>query len=296
MKTLLETFKQDKLLFPHHLEIVDIKDCYRFDDVYPNGDWGLVDSYARDLNRYKNEVKNNFRSELFNMPTLARLSKRKLVIIDGNNRITAMKEIHKKGLIVAKVHNQMDIYEQADLFLDLNEKSSKVTLKQRFKAKVFMGDPESCEVYRILESFNIHVDGVIDGNIPIKNIGDIMQVHRKGNLVKVLSTLLRAFEEYVGDKIQHRFIVHRNTLRAVHQFYDMFKDTSDEDTLVDRLQQNRQRTKERLVTPMSLADNLEHARRLDKFGGISYMLEIYNYGFKGSKRLTPTKSIWKYTS
>ena len=296
MKTLLETFKQDKLLFPHHLEIVDIKDCYRFDDVYPNGDWGLVDSYARDLNRYKNEVKNNFRSELFNMPTLARLSKRKLVIIDGNNRITAMKEIHKKGLIVAKVHNQMDIYEQADLFLDLNEKSSKVTLKQRFKAKVFMGDPESCEVYRILESFNIHVDGVIDGNIPIKNIGDIMQVHRKGNLVKVLSTLLRAFEEYVGDKIQHRFIVHRNTLRAVHQFYDMFKDTSDEDTLVDRLQQNRQRTKERLVTPMSLADNLEHARRLDKFGGISYMLEIYNYGFKGSIRLTPTKSIWKYTS
>ena len=207
-----------------------------------------------------------------------------------------MKEIHKKGLIVAKVHNQMDIYEQADLFLDLNEKSSKVTLKQRFKAKVFMGDPESCEVYRILESFNIHVDGVIDGNIPIKNIGDIMQVHSKGNLVKVLSTLLRAFEEYVGDKIQHRFIVHRNTLRAVHQFYDMFKDTSDDDTLVDRLQQNRQRTKERLVTPMSLADNLEHARRLDKFGGISYMLEIYNYGFKGSKRLTPTKSIWKYTS
>ena len=61
MKTLLETFKQDKLLFPHHLEIVDIKDCYRFDDVYPNGDWGLVDSYARDLNKYKNEVKNNFR-------------------------------------------------------------------------------------------------------------------------------------------------------------------------------------------------------------------------------------------
>ena len=296
MENILKNYKQEELLFDHHLEVVDIKDCYRFDEVYPNGDWGLVDSYARDLNKFKDEIKEDFRPELFGIPTLARISKKKLVIIDGNNRITAMKEIKKKGLIVAKVHNDMDIYTQADLFLDLNEKSSKVNLKQRFKAKVFMGEPLACEVYRILESFNIHVDGVIDGDIPIKNIGDIMQVHRKGNLIKVLSTLLRAFEEYVGDKIQHRFIVHRNTLRAVHQFYDMFKDTSDEDTLVDRLKQNRQRTKERLVTPMSLADNLEHARRLDRFGGISYMLEIYNYGFKGSKRLTPTRSIWKYTN
>jgi len=294
MKTVLE--KKDGLLFDHHLEVVDIKDCYRFDEVYPNGDWGLVDSYARDLNKFKDEIKEDFRPELFGIPTLARLSKRKLVIIDGNNRITAMKEIHKKGLIIAKVYDDMNIYTQADLFLDLNEKSSKVTLKQRFKAKVFMGDEKSCEVYKILESFNIHVDGVIDGDIPIKNIGDIMQVHRKGNLVKVLSTLLRAFDKYIGDEVQHKFIVHRNTLRAVNQFYKLFPDSSDEDTLVDRMQQAKRGTNEPLVIPMSLADNLEHARRLDKFGGVSYMLEIYNYGLIGSKRLAPSKSIWKYTN
>jgi len=295
MKTLLENYKQDKLLFPHHLEIVDIKDCYRFDDVYPNGDWGLVDSYARDLNRYKNEVKNNFRSELFNMPTLARLSKRKLVIIDGNNRITAMKEIHKKGLIVAKVHNQMDIYEQADLFLDLNEKSSKVTLKQRFKAKVFMGDPESCEVYRILESFKIHVEGVIDGDIPIKNLGDILLIYRQGNLVKVLSTLLRAFDKYIGDKDEHHMIVTRNNLRAVNWFYKLFPDTSDEDTLVSRMRQKKRGSEEPLVTPMRLNDTCERARRFDKHGGASYVLELNNYGLVGSSRLAPPTSLWRYT-
>ena len=296
MKSILENYKQDKLLFNHHLEIVDIKDCYRFDEVYPNGDWGLVDSYARDLNKYKNEVKNNFRSELFNMPTLARLSKRKLVIIDGNNRITAMKEIHKKGLIVAKVHNQMGIYEQADLFLDLNEKSSKVTLKQRFKAKVFMGDTEACEVYRILESFKIHVEGVIDGDIPIKNLGDILLIYRQGNLVKVLSTLLRAFDKYIGDEDEHHMIVTRNNLRAVNWFYKTFSDTSDEDTLVGRMQQKKRGSEEVLVTPMRLNDTCERARRFDKKGGASYVLEIYNYGLIGSKRLVPPPLMWTYTN
>ena len=293
MKTLI---KKPELLVEDFVKSIDIKDCARFSDIYPKvGKY--VSGYDRGLNSIVKEIEESFRPELFSMPTLAKIThkKYKYVIIDGNNRITALKRIWKSGLINAKVLENQSPNEQAQLYLDLNEKRGNVSFKERFKARVFMEDEDAIQIVKTCMKYQVSIPDVIPTGI-VSTIGlhDLHTCHKNGTLDRVLNTLMNGFEEFVSDESQSKYILHRPSLRVMNNFYRLFPDSSNVDHLVNRLQSKRLRTDEWLITPIELITQLKQNQAMGG-NGVPVVLDIYNYTLNGSSRLTPTVNLWKYT-
>ena len=283
---------------PEKLEVgemadVNINDCVAFSKAFPRvGKY--VNGYDRDLEMVK-KIKANFKKVLFGRPVVKRINhtKYKYVIIDGNNRITALKQLkNQPDVIEVQVLDAETTDEEVMTFLDLNLELRRLSFKEQFKAKLFMEQQEAVDIYLQLKEHGISVAGIDSKHTDkvLTSLWDFQQAFRKSPKATdtFLEVMIKAFPEYFDDDDQETYIFSSRNIRAGSTFFRDNPEAKPE-RMIEKLQKLTNHAiknkRVRKYTPNKLQSKVERWYSLDNSNGATAYHKIYNEDLGGSYKL-----------
>jgi|5B_taG_2_1085324.scaffolds.fasta_scaffold07604_3 hypothetical protein len=275
-------------------EWVNINDCVAFSKAFPKvGKY--VKGYDRALDKIT-EIEKDFNPRLFGRPIVTKVNhtKYKYVIIDGNNRISALKLLHKKtgGLVEVEVIETKTTAEEVQAFLDVNLRLRRLSFKEQFRARLFMEEPEAVGIYLQLKKYGISVKGIDDvlTDKVLVSLWDYQNAYKRNPVAchKYIQTMNEAFEEYFDDDDQETYIFSSKNIRAGTSFFNNHPEAKVS-RMVEKLKKmTRHATKEKNVrkyTPNKLHSLIEQWYSLDGQNGSTTYYKIYNEDMMGSDKL-----------
>ena len=292
LKTLTKTKNSDRLIVGE-TDWVDVKDCVPFSKAFPKvGKY--VKGYDRELEMVST-IKANFKPHLFGRPIVTRIkhAKYKYVIIDGNNRISALKKLkNQPDIIEVQIMETNSIQDEVQAFLDLNLELRRLSFKEQFKARLYKEEPEAEAIHLLLKQFGISVKGVDEvlTDKVLVSLWDFQQAFRKcpEACKKYLQTMDGAFSEYFDDDEQETYIYASRQIRAGTTFYRIYPEAKPKRMIEKLKKMIRHSVKNKLVrkyTPNKLQSSVEKWYSLDGRSGSTAYRGIYNEDLGGSDKL-----------
>ena len=291
---------------------VNINDCVPYSKAFPKGG-KFVKGYDRKMQKTKyynvstNSVASivkDFKPHLFGRPIVVKVkhAKYKYVIVDGNHRIEALKQLKKNGgLIEVQILEPNSVADEVMAFLDVNLKLRRLTFKEQFNARLFKEEEKAVGLYLQLQKYGVSIIG-IDEKLTERTLDALWDFHQayekdSQSTDKCLETLTNAFDDYFSTT-EWKYILSSRVIRAVSRFYKAFPDSAEVERLVKKLTKmelDERGKKVRKYTPNKLQALVESVYSIDKNNGATAILKFYNEDLKGSKRLEINKPIVPYT-
>ena len=292
LKTLTKTKKSDRLIVGE-TEWVDVKDCVPYSKAFPK-QGKYVKGYDRKLEMV-NKIKGYFKPHLFGRPIVTRIehSKYKYVIIDGNNRISALKQLKKQPTIIeVQIIKTKSIHDEVQAFLDVNHESRRLSFKEQFRARLHREEREAEAIHLLLKKFGISVKDV-DEKLTDKvltSLWDFQQAYRKNPKATetFVEVMIKAFSEYFDDDAQETYIFSSRNIRAGTTFFRDNPEAKPE-RMIEKLQKLTNHAiknkRVRKYTPNKLQSKVERWYSLDNSNGATAYHKIYNEDLGGSYKL-----------
>ena len=292
LNTLTRTKKSDRLIVGE-TEWVDVKDCVPFSKAFPKvGKY--VKGYDRELETV-DKIKRDFKPHLFGRPLVTRIehAKYKYVIIDGNNRVSALRKLKDQpDIFEAQIMETDSIHEEVQAFLDLNLESKRLSFKEQFKARLYREEPEAVAIYLLLKHFGISVKGV-DEKLTDKvltSLWDFQMAYRKDPKAThtFLEVMIKAFPEYFDDDDQEAYIFSSRNIRAGTTFFRLHPEAKPKRMIEKLNKMVKHSVKNKLVrkyTPNKVYSLVEKWYSLDRRNGATAYRDIYNEDLGGSDKL-----------
>lgn len=121
-------------------------------------------SYQRDeIPRHVKEIAQSFDLERFGVPELASREDGTYAVIDGQQRIAAVRLYNEDALgpliseILAKVHHGKTADEQALLYVQMNTKRVRVSALDQWKPRILFGDETATAIGEMLDQYGLEV-------------------------------------------------------------------------------------------------------------------------------------------
>ena len=234
-------------------------------------------SYQRPLNLARvSEMVRNYSATLVRLPVVSIRKDGRIFAIDGNHTIAVQKGIGTTGKINVHYHIGLTVEQEAHEFIRLNENGwngrLQVSACSKFDAAVTARHSNAVEIKSIAKSLGLDVGTKARAIRAIEALG---YAHSNGNLKKTLWTLNTWCPED-----SHRF--ENALIRGMSAFYSRYQH-ADEKHLVRALTDSN-------LAPSELKARFNRQKKTygpgDSYRGqVEAILEIYNKGLKGSKRL-----------
>lgn len=235
-------------------------------------------TYQRVLNAERvASMVNNYSPSLVRLPFVSRRKDGSIYAYDGQHTIAMLKALGVTGEINVYCNDGLTQQQEADEFIRLNangwEGRLQVPVCTRFDAAIVAKRPEQLEIKSIAQSLGLDVGSKAHA---IRAIEALSYAHANGNLKKTLFTLHTWCPE---DR--RRF--DNALIRGVSAFYSKYPD-ADERRLITALNDQK-------LAPCELKARFARQKKTygqydaSYCGQIDAILDIYNKGLKGSRRL-----------
>lgn len=109
-------------------------------------------------------------------------------VFDGQHRLVAARKLGMER-VPCLVHTNVSPEREAELFVAHQAGRKGVTSVERFKARVFAGDPVANEVYEAVAASPFYIDGHARDGWSIRSVTALERVYHMGLLPQVLDTI-----------------------------------------------------------------------------------------------------------
>jgi hypothetical protein len=247
----------------------------KFIKVKP-ADMKIDHKFQRELDegRCKNMAK-SIDPERIGVPVLSRRSDGSLAVIDGQHRVTALKQAGKDGeYILCEVHEGLTVTEEAALFLKLNGGRKAVSVFDKWRARIVANDRLAHDITTVLESVGLRIS-----RNPSKNTVCAIQVvesvyARNGNLRETLNVLKRWGDGTAPSVFDGELIKYMSSFLLEHPDLVL-------DTLLDKLETVHPERLLRRIKREQGADTSVHKVVVAN----AVLRDIYNH--RNKKKLSP---------
>lgn len=155
--------------------------------------------YARNLNeRHVARLVEAFNPEALGILVVNQRKDGKLILVDGNHRVAAMKALGRKDdAVETLLFRGMDIRDEARLFASLNTQLQ-VHGTDIFRAKVIAEDPDAVKINSAVRAAGYHVSRGTEAKA-IRAAGTLHTLHRHGVLETTLEVCAKAWPDLTEE-------------------------------------------------------------------------------------------------
>lgn len=236
--------------------------------------------WQRFVSKRAEDMGENWSYTLANVIVVSERKNGDLVVIDGQHRAAGARIAGIKELI-AEVHQGLTPKDEARIYDELNTSRKTITALDRFRARVFYGDPVALTIKKMVEERggNIRTSLHTQGEGHIAAVWALERLHQRGGedlLTWVLDTLKDSFEVLDNNSVSIWNVA------GLRMFYDKQQGKFDQEYLIKVLRREGNDNLRRMM----------HAHRQIWGGGGAQngyraILEAYNRQMPAKNKLTP---------
>ncbi len=198
-------------------------------------------SYQRPVKGGHKKIMADFNEDALGIPLVGEREDGTLWVVDGQQRLTALKKLNKKT-VRAEVFNSKGPEHEAEIFKLVNLNRTKLTPGEMFKARLTSGDALAWSIKEVVEACG-HVIATSSSGGGNSKYNTSKYVAGVNTLLHMATTKGQGIEairfalKTVGAAWpEDRFGVNNNVLAALGNFYSKQKGEVDSERLVSRLQ------------------------------------------------------------
>ncbi len=220
-------------------------------------------AYQRDVKPKHKKIVADFQEEALGIPMVGEREDGTLWIVDGLQRITALKKLGRKNLR-ADVFNSRGVEHEAEVYKRINMDRTKLTPGEVFKSLLAGHDKMAWEIKECVESCGYLLQLSGGGNNKKKQnarevncINTLVREYRENGIEGIRFALLTAKEAWPDDRMG----VHNSMMGGLCTFYARNQGVVDLERLYPRLK-GRDITPHKILyaaNSASLGNNLWHA-------------------------------------
>lgn len=149
--------------------------------------------YQRDIDqRHIKKIAEDYDEALLGVLEVSRRTANEYVVFDGQHRLEVLR-LKNKAYAPCIVHENLTPEQEADLFKRLQDGRKQLTPIDRFKARLFAGDPTAISIKDVLGHFDLKVG---TGPGTVNAVVSVERAFRRGNL----SNTFQMLNVWRGDK------------------------------------------------------------------------------------------------
>lgn len=186
--------------------------------------------YQRPLEDHRvTKIAENFDATLFGVLEVARRNG-KCAVFDGQHRLAAVREGKIMDSVPCLVHDGLTPEQEADLFVKLQRERKNINPRDRFRARLFYGDPVALDIAEIVERSGYEIkENAADAGPDmwrIRAVSALERVYRSWGAEHLCTTLDAVHDWWGGDKrstdggliqgVAHFLKAYEGTLRGDH--------------------------------------------------------------------------------
>ncbi len=222
---------------------------------------GVDPAYQRDVKPKHKKIVADFQEEALGIPMVGEREDSTLWIVDGLQRITALKKLGRKNLR-AEVFNSRGVEHEAEVYKRINMDRTKLAPGEIFKALLAGHDKLAWEIKEAVESCGHLLQLSGGGNNKKKSnarevncINTLVREARENGVEAIKFALTAAKECWPDDRVG----VHNSTVGGMCTFYNRNQGVVDLERLYPRLKQTQPHKIIYSANMASLGNNLWHA-------------------------------------
>lgn len=222
--------------------------------------------YQRELDTKRVEkMKASFNDALLGAVEVARREDGSNVVIDAQHRVATVLACEPDRELLCIVHTGLTEAEEAELFLDLNGKRTKISKMAEYNAALIAQDPITLDIDKEIRRQSLRV-AVGDGPRNIRAVAALYRVRRNDNLATTLH-LAKTWREAA----QSSFAYEGQNLQAISFFLRAFPE-ADEKIFQEKLCKE---SPSKMIAKYKLARTEAGIPSREAF--VHYMLALYNH-------------------